>query len=92
MILRRRKGCSEAPSNLLTDSDLAREVVQSISDFDLRLIDILKRAKEIEPLEEYEKFKRAVGEVLSSTGFALAYPIYRRHKQLVPDALKGEIL
>jgi hypothetical protein len=34
----------------------------------------------------------AVGRVVWELGDSLLYPIYRRHKELVPDELKGELL
>jgi hypothetical protein len=83
---------SEAPSNLFTNPDLAKELLQLVSDYEDRLMALVDKSEKMEPSEEHGKLTRAVGAVLYETGERLLYPIYRRHKQLVPDSLKGELL
>lgn len=53
---------------------------------------LLEKSEKIELPDEYKKFQRAVGNVLYEHGASLLYPIYRRHKQLIPESLKGELL
>ena len=83
---------SESPSNLLSHSELAREVVSVVSRFDAQLMQLLKKSKDAEPEHEHKKFARAVGQVLAQLGDSLLYPIYRRHTELMPNELKGELL
>lgn len=86
-----RKKSSEDPRNLLTQQELAEEVINVIAECDKRLWELAERAQESEPQEEFEKFHRAVGKVIYVHG-ALLYPIYRRHKKLIPKELEGELL
>ena len=65
---------------------------QAVSDFDSRLMDIPSRAEKTEPIDEYEKIKRAIAGVICETGAQLLYPIYRRHQALMPGELRGELL
>jgi hypothetical protein len=53
---------------------------------------LLEKAKETEPAEDSKKFGRACGSVAFELGENLLYPIYRRHKELIPEDLKGELL
>jgi len=82
---------SEDPRNLLTQYELAEEVVNVIADCEKRLWELTERAQESEPNDEFEKFRRAVGKIIYAHG-ALLYPIYRRHKKLIPKELEGELL
>ena len=87
-----RKASSEAPFNLLASMGLAKEVVDAISEFEKNLMQLLGKAKETEPAEDSRKFERACGSVAFELGENLLYPIYRRHKELIPENLKGELL
>lgn len=80
---------SEEPTNLPTQFELAKEVVNVIGDCDKRLWELMEKAQESEPPDEFEKFRRAVGKVVYLHG-ALLYPIFRRHKELIPNELKSE--
>ncbi len=82
---------SDDPRNLLTQYELAEEVINVIAECEKRLWELTERAQESEPKEEFEKFRRAVGEVIYVHG-ALLYPIYRRHKKLIPKELEGDLL
>ena len=53
---------------------------------------LLEQAEHAEPPEEHEKFRAACGTVFVDLGQSLLYPIYRRHEELVPDDLKGDLL
>ena len=83
---------SDAPSNLFSSGELAKELLQAVSDFDSRLMDVLSKAKKVEPPDEFEKIKHAIGGVIYETGDRLLYPIYRRHQELIPEEFKGELL
>lgn len=86
------KTSSEAPSNLFSNIELAKELVQAVSNFEKRLMELLDKAKETETPEDCKKVERAVGSVVFELGENLLYPVYRRHKELIPDELKGELL
>jgi hypothetical protein len=83
---------SESPPNLLANDELAKNVLNAVSDFERRLMELLSESKKTEPAEEHKKFARAIGGVLAEHGPQLLYPIYRRHRELVPTELKGEFL
>jgi hypothetical protein len=83
---------SEAPSNLFLSSELAREMVKIVSDFDTRIMELVSKSEKSEPADEHKKFIHAVGRVIVEVGDRFLYPVYRRHKELVPDDLKGELL
>lgn len=83
---------SESPNNLFSHPELAREVLSVVSDFESRLMQMLDKSKAVESAEEHKRFALAVGYVLAQLGDSILSPIYRRHKELVPDGLKGELL
>jgi len=83
---------SESPQNLFSHPELASEVLSVVTDFESRLMQVLDKSKAIESAEEYKRFALAVGHVAAQLGESLLSPIYRRHKGLVPDGLKGELL
>lgn len=83
---------SDAPSNLLASSDLAKELLEVVSKFDKSLLGLLERSRNVEGLDEHRKFSLAVGAVIAEVGQQLLYPVFRRHKELIPDDLKGELL
>ena len=83
---------SDDSSSLLSSSGLAKELSRIVSDFNSRLIKTLRKAKKVEPPDEYEKVQDAVGRVIYETGAQLLYPIYRRHQELMPEELKGDLL
>lgn len=83
---------TESPKNLFSNPELAKEVLLTVSNFERQLMEIMGKSKNTESEDEHKRFARAVGEVLAQLGDSFLYPIYRRHKQLVPDELKGELL
>jgi hypothetical protein len=83
---------SESPYNLLSSTELAKQVLEVVAEFEERLTDLLYKSEELEPPEEHEKFRRAWGTVGWELGQNLLYPVYRRHKELIPEELKGTIL
>jgi hypothetical protein len=83
---------SESPSNLLSDSGLAKELLGVVSEFDKRILEFLEKSEKVESAEEYRKVKLAAAHVLAEVGEQLLFPVYRRHKELIPEEFKGELL
>jgi len=83
---------SEATSNLLASSDLAKELFEVVSKFDKNLLALLDKSRTSEPPDEHRRFSLAVGAVIAEVGQQLLYPLFRRHKELIPDDFKGELL
>jgi hypothetical protein len=83
---------TDAPTNLLSNNGLAKELLGVVSDFDKRLNEFLEKAEKVESAEEYRKVRGAIGAVIYETGERLLFPIFRRHKELIPEELKGELL
>jgi hypothetical protein len=52
----------------------------------------LRKSKELEPADEHKKFALAWGSVIWELGQNLLQPVYRRHKEFIPEALKNELL
>jgi hypothetical protein len=87
-----RRTTSELPTNLLSDSNLAEELLGICGEFEKRLLEFMHRAQAIEPEDEHLNLKRAVGSIVVNLGEDLLSPIYRRHPGLVPDDMRGELL
>jgi hypothetical protein len=83
---------SESPTNLFSSADLANELLHLVSEFESRLMELVDKAEKTEPAEEHKKLTQAVGYVFHEHGKRLLYPVYRRHKELTPEDLKGEPL
>jgi hypothetical protein len=86
------KRSSESPRNLFSRTDLAKELLAVVSDFETRLMKVVDEAERTEPAAERTKLAQAVGRVSMELGDSLLYPIYRRHPELIPERLKGELL
>jgi len=61
-------------------------------DFDDRIMQLVSKSKETEPADEHKELTRSVCAVAYEMGHRLQSPVYRRHKDLVPEFLKGELL
>lgn len=83
---------SEAPQNLFSNSAIASELLSVVADFESRLMELISKSEKSEPENEHTKFANAAGHVLSELGDRFLYPVYRRHRELIPDELKGELL
>jgi hypothetical protein len=83
---------SESPSNLLSDSGLAKELLELVSDFEKRIAEFLEKSKEVEPADEHRRVKLAAGHVMAEVGERLLFPVFRRHKELIPEEFKGKLL
>jgi hypothetical protein len=82
---------SKSPYNLFSNAELAKELLQAVSEFEGRLRKLLEKSEELEPADEHKKLTRAWRSVVWELGENLLYPVYRRHKDLIPEALKNEI-
>jgi hypothetical protein len=72
--------------------ELANELVEIVSDFERRLNGFLAKSEQSESAEEHHKFKLAMGAVLYELGEQFLFPVFRRHKELISEALKGRLL
>jgi len=86
------RNSSKAPFNLFSNEELAKELLQAVSEFEERLSELLQKSKGLEPPDEHKKFTHALGSVVWELGHNLLQPVYRRHKKLIPDKLKNELL
>lgn len=53
---------------------------------------MVSKSEKVESADEHKKLTAAVSAVAHEMGTRLLYPVYRRHKDLVPKLLKGELL
>ncbi len=83
---------SESPYNLFSSTELAKELLQAVSEFEQRLTELRCKSEEMEPADEHKKFAAATGMVAWELGRNFLNPVYRRHKELIPEEMKGEIL
>jgi hypothetical protein len=82
---------SESPYNLFSNSDLAKELLQAVSEFEEKLTKLNEKSEKLEPPDEHKRFTRALGSIVWELGENLLHPVYRRHKGLIPEELKGEL-
>ena len=87
-----RRTTAESPLNLFSDSALAKDLLSSVEEFERRLFELMERSEDVESPEEHKKFKRAVGNAIIDLSEHLRSPVYRRHPDLVPDEMRGELL
>ena len=83
---------SEAPYNLFANTELAKELLQAVSQFEQRLDELRNKSQAMEPADEHRRFAAATGMVAWELGRNFLNPVYRRHKELIPEKMKGEIL
>lgn len=83
---------TELPTNLFSDEVLAKELIALCEDFQEKLFQMMRKSEAVEPTEDHERFKRAIGNVVADIGDHFLRPVWRRHADLVPDALRGERL
>ena len=86
------KKSSEAPTNLFSNAELAKEAFDMVRDFDSRLMQLISKSERSEPADEHRKVELAIGGIVYELGDHLLYPIFRRHKHLIPEEMKGELL
>jgi hypothetical protein len=83
---------SKSPYNLFSNAELAKELLQVVSEFEQRLSKLVEKSEEVEPADEQKKFTLAWASIVWELGQTLLHPVYRRHKELIPEALKNELL
>jgi hypothetical protein len=83
---------SKSPYNLFSSAELAKDLLQAVTEFELRLTQLRQKSEEMEPADEHRKFMAASGTVAWELGQSFLHPVYRRHKELIPEELKGELL
>ena len=83
---------SESRDNLFSSAELANELLKAVSNFERRLTGLLRKSKETEPADECRKFISANTAVSWELGQNFLYPVYPRHKELIPEELKRELL
>jgi hypothetical protein len=83
---------SASPDNLFSTSEMANELVQAVSEFEERVGKLLEKSQQLEPADEHNKFARAWVRVVWELGQNLLSPAHRRHKELIPETLKNELL
>ena len=74
---------TENPSNLFSDEEQARRLFSSIQTCDTALSEVLGRAKDVEPEDEFRKLALAVGSILAELDRQLISPTLRRHPDLL---------
>jgi len=88
----KRRATSDHPSNLISNPALAKELLHEVSTFQSRIWQLVSKSEQGEPPDEHKKLATAVGHVIYQIGQHLLHPVFRRHKELIPDELKGELL
>lgn len=83
---------SQYGGNLFASGDLAAEALEIGQDFEKKILSLLSKADTAETEEEAKKFRLAVGHLLGALGEHLYAPIWRRHSNLVPPEMRGELL
>ena len=70
---------SENVSNLFSDAEQARQLLDSVKICDTALKEVLEHAKAVESEDEFRKLAHAVGSVLVEIDRQLISPTLRRH-------------
>ena len=71
-------------------AQLATEVTKAGETFIAALGAALMVAKASTTPEEFEQFKRAVGQVIGTVEVDLLWPLYKQFPELEPPALRGD--
>lgn len=82
---------TDNPNNLFSNDAQARQLLDSVKTCDKALQEILDRAKDIEPEDEFKKLVLAVGSVLVEIDRQLISPTLRRHPDLLHTAEEMKI-
>jgi len=81
---------SETTKTLFSSPKLAKKLVDLVTDFEAQIMNVVSESEVSEPDVEHEKVKAAAGDLFIEIGDRVLYPIYRRHKELVPPEMRGE--
>lgn len=74
---------------MISDPDRARAVSTAAEAFLRELSLALELVRTTGSAEEFERLKRAVGEVVGTLEVDLLWPLYKQHPSLEPENLKG---
>ena len=74
---------TENPNNLCSNTEQARQILDSVRICDVALQEALERAKCVEPEDEFSKLALAIGSVLVELDRQLISPTLRRHPDLL---------
>ena len=74
---------TDNPNNLFSDNGQARLIFASIQACDKALSEVLERAKDVEPEEEFRKLSLAIGSIAVELDRQLISPTLRRHPDLL---------
>jgi hypothetical protein len=77
---------TEATTNLFSNVEQARFLLNAVKVCDTELWGVLTRAQEKEPPDELAKIQRAVGEILAEFDRLLISPTLRQHPELLVEA------
>jgi len=82
---------TEPELGLFVNVSTAKRLLDLVYEFENALMQVASEAKDLEPGEE-RKLGLAITGIVDELGNKLVYPIYRQHKDLIPEALQGDIL
>ena len=77
---------SDSPNNLFSTVEQARFLLAAIKVCDRALWEVAERASGIEPPDELQKIRYAIGSVLTEIDQQLISPTLRKHPELLPLA------
>lgn len=83
---------SQDRGNLFASNDLAAEALAIGHEFEKKILLLLQKAETVETGEEAKKIRLATGHLIAALGEHLYAPIWRRHSNLVPPEMRGELL
>ncbi|RUL70507.1 hypothetical protein [Dyella choica] len=83
---------SQDQGNLFASNELAAEALAIGHEFEKKILSLLQKAEMAETGEEAKKIRLATGHLIAALGEHLFAPIWRRHSDLVPPEMKGELL
>ncbi len=76
----------DSPKNLFSNGEQAKLLLDAVKICDTELWNVLTRAEGIEPTDELQKIRSAVGEILVELDRQLISPTLRRHPELLSYA------
>jgi hypothetical protein len=77
---------SESPNNLFSDVEQARLMLAAVKICDTELAKVLDRAQGVEPPDELDKIRLAIGTLFVEIDRQLILPTLRGHPELLSDA------
>jgi hypothetical protein len=74
-----------ADAEMISDTEIAAEVKQLVLEAHNRMEQSMKLVEQKCPTEEFAKYKRAVGKVVSAMLFEIIEPLYEQNPKLKPE-------